>query len=73
MGGEEGDHFKRRFGERLRQLRKERGLSQEELALRSELDRSYVGGVERGDRNVSLINIHRIAQALGIEPSELLK
>ena len=67
------DYIKRHFGERLRQLRKDRGLSQEELALRSELDRSYVGGVERGSRNVSLINIHRIARALGVEPSELLK
>lgn len=63
--------IKRRFGSAVRRLRAERGLSQEALALRCDLDRSYIGGVERGERNVSLINIHRIAAALNVEPAEL--
>lgn len=65
--------IKKVFGERLRFLRKQVGLSQEGLALVCELDRTYIGGVERGERNISLINIHRIAVALNIDPSELLK
>jgi transcriptional regulator with XRE-family HTH domain len=67
------DRIKRHFGRRIRRLRKERGLSQEDLALACDLDRSYIGGVERGERNVSLVNIHRIAGALDVEPAELLK
>lgn len=58
------------FGARLRELRKERGLSQEGLAHISELDRSYVGQVERGERNISLDNILRFARALRISPAE---
>ena len=50
------------FGNRIRELRKEKGWSQEELALRSGLDRSYVGGVERGVRNIALNNIFRLAE-----------
>jgi len=62
----------KRFGHRLRELRKQRGFSQESLALSCGLDRSYMGGVERGERNISLINIHKIARALGVQPRELL-
>ncbi len=58
------------FGERVRQLRKARGWSQEEFAHRAGLDRSYVGGVERGERNISLENICLLAAGLGITPSE---
>lgn len=61
------------FGNRLRSLRIERGYSQEELAHICGLDRSYVGGVERGARNVSLINIHKLAKALKISPGEFFK
>jgi transcriptional regulator with XRE-family HTH domain len=61
------------FGSRLRELRILKGLSQEALAFACNLDRSYVGGVERGERNISLINIYKIAEALKISPSELLK
>jgi transcriptional regulator with XRE-family HTH domain len=61
------------FGKRLVQLRKERGLSQEELAWESELARSYISGIERGLRNISLLNICKLADTLGVQPSELLK
>jgi len=60
------------FGARLREIRKQKGLSQEALALNCELDRTYIGGVERGERNISLINIYKIAAALDISPRELL-
>lgn len=63
---------KKLFGERLAELRREKGLSQEALALESGIARSYLGGVERGQRNIALINICRLAQALGLPPSELM-
>jgi transcriptional regulator with XRE-family HTH domain len=59
------------FGVRIRNLRKQLNLSQEALAHASGLDRTYIGGVERGERNVSLLNIHRIASALRVPPSAL--
>lgn len=64
---------KLQFGERLRNLRKERQLSQEEFAELTQLHRTYIGGIERGERNVSLINIVQIARALEITPSQLLE
>lgn len=60
------------FGKHLARLRKRRGWSQEQLALESGLARSYVGGVERGQRNLSLINICRLAETLQLHPSDLL-
>ncbi|MGH9865104.1 MAG: helix-turn-helix domain-containing protein [Candidatus Acidiferrales bacterium] len=62
---------KKRFGARVREIRKQKGFSQETLALVCELDRTYVGGVERGERNISLVNIHKIATALGVPVAEL--
>jgi transcriptional regulator with XRE-family HTH domain len=70
---EQQQAVKKRFGARLRQLRKSRKLSQEAIALSADLDRSYVGRIERGKANVSLINIERIAEALEVEAGELFE
>jgi transcriptional regulator with XRE-family HTH domain len=59
------------FGDRVRELRRQKGLSQESLALACDLDRTYIGGVERGERNISLLNIQKIAKALGVSAREL--
>ena len=61
------------FGRRVRDLRQRLGWSQEDLAGIVRLDRSYVGGVERGERNVSLQNICKFADALGVAPGELFQ
>jgi transcriptional regulator with XRE-family HTH domain len=65
------EEIKLRFGRAVRAMREARGMSQEELALECGLDRTYIGGVERGERNVSLVNIWKIAAALHVEPKEL--
>jgi len=62
-----------RFGIRICTLRKTLGISQEELASRAGIHRTYLGGVERGERNVGLLNILRISEALEVRPEELLK
>ena len=64
--------IKQVFGKRLREIRHDKGLSQEALAHACELDRTYIGGIERGERNISLINIVRIARALEIDPLKLM-
>lgn len=61
------------FGSNIRTRRATQGLSQEQLAEVSGLDRTYVGGAERGERNLSLLNIIRIARALGVTPRDLLE
>jgi transcriptional regulator with XRE-family HTH domain len=64
--------IKARFGRRLRQLRTDRGLSQEELAFRAGLHRTYISSAERGERNVSLVNLVRLARALDVHVRELV-
>ena len=59
------------FGRRVRELRKARGFSQEELAHRAGIHWTYLGGIERGERNPALVNIGRIAAALKVTPAEL--
>lgn len=61
------------FGDRVRELRKLHGWTQEEFALHVGLDRSYVGGVERGERNISLENICLIAKGLGVPAAQLFE
>jgi len=65
------DGHLRQFGKRVRELRHKAGISQEDLAARAGIHRTYIGGIERGERNVSLKNIHRIAKALGVAAKRL--
>lgn len=62
-----------RFGRRIQALRKEQNLSQEDLAEKSGLDRTYISGIERGRRNVALKNIEALADALGVSLSDLFE
>jgi transcriptional regulator with XRE-family HTH domain len=66
-------NIKVQFGKRVRELRQARSLSQEELAFKTGLHRTYLGGIERGERNPSLKNIKAIAKALGVSLSELFR
>ena len=59
------------FGEAVRKARAEKGVSQEELALRSGIDRSYLGAIERGEQNAGLLHLARISQALNIPLASL--
>ena len=60
------------FGEHLRKIRESKGISQENLGELADIDRTYISSVERGKRNVSIINICKLAKALKITPSALL-
>ena len=62
----------REFGSRVRDRRREKGLSQEGVAERSGLHRTYIGSVERGERNISLANILVLAEALEVDAGELV-
>jgi transcriptional regulator with XRE-family HTH domain len=61
----------KRIGRRVRELRLAAALSQEELAERCGLHRTYVGGIERGERNVGILNLLQLARALRVRPGEL--
>jgi transcriptional regulator with XRE-family HTH domain len=64
---------RRIFSQRLRQIRQNKGLSQEELADMAGLHRTYVGSVERSERNISIDNMERLAKALEVDITDLLK
>ena len=66
------DDLLREFGARVRERRKECGLSQEELAHQSGMHRTYVSSVERGERNIALVNIVALAGALGVDAGSLV-
>jgi len=61
------------FGNRIRDLRKDQGLSQEELSYKANLHRTYIGMIERAEKNITLLNIEKISKALGITIRELTK
>lgn len=61
------------FGAKMRSIRESKGWSQEKLAAETGLDRTYIGGVERGERNIALLNIYKIAESLDVPPSVLLE
>lgn len=60
------------FGTKVQQLRKEQGLSQECLAEKAGVHRTYIGMIERAEKNITLLNIEKIAKALNVEPKQLL-
>jgi transcriptional regulator with XRE-family HTH domain len=60
------------IGRRIKDYRKNTGLSQEKLAFACELDRTYIGSVERGERNISVINLSKIANAINVPVTDLL-
>lgn len=62
-----------KFGEKVRDIRKQKGLSQEQLSFEADLHRTYIGMIERAEKNITLTNIEKIAKALEVEISELLK
>ncbi len=62
-----------KFGERVRKIRREKGLSQEELSFKADLHRTYIGMIERAEKNITLLNIEKIANALEVSVSELLR
>lgn len=73
MNANVNDDVKITFGHRVRALRKRAGLSQEQFALKCGLDRTYIGGVERGERNISIVNIEKIARAIDLSLKDLFE
>jgi transcriptional regulator with XRE-family HTH domain len=65
--------YRKIFAENLKRIRKEKGLSQDKLAVEAGLHRTYVGSVERGERNISIDNMERFAIVFGVRIEELLK
>jgi transcriptional regulator with XRE-family HTH domain len=68
-----GDAMLVALGKAIKASRAEIGISQESLAVDADLDRSYLGGIERGEHNLTLINLAKISNALGLSPSDLLQ
>jgi transcriptional regulator with XRE-family HTH domain len=62
-----------KFGNNIRKIRMKKGMSQEQLSFKAELHRTYIGMVERAEKNITLLNIEKISLALEVEISELLK
>jgi len=60
-----------KLGKQIRTIRKQRGFTQEGFAAEAEIDRSYMGGIERGERNIAALNLIRIAKTLKVEVGEL--
>ena len=73
MGKKMDKIFYKKFGQRIRFLRKERGLTQEQLSFEIEADNSYIANIENAHRDIPLSRIRLIAKALDVEPYELLK
>lgn len=67
-----GDPALKAIGLSIREIRMEKGLAQERLALDAGIDRSYLGGIERGEHNLAIVNLLKIARALGVSASSLL-
>lgn len=67
-----GDPALASIGKTVRAMRKNKGFSQEELALATDMDRSYIGGIERGEHNLTVLNLVRIASVLDVSAGELL-
>lgn len=67
------DDIRIRYGNRIKELRKEQSISQETLALKANLDRTYIASVEKGKRNIAIINIEKIAQALNCSMAEFFE
>ena len=65
--------IKQKFGNNLKRLRLEKGLSQEKLALNADIDRTYIPSIEKGERNVSIVTAEKLAIALNVPISELFK
>ena len=71
-GPRRAPNLRQRFGQRVRELRSRRGMTQRELARRAGMHPSYVGGVERGERNVTLDAVERLADALQVAAADLM-
>lgn len=65
--------IKKKFGKNLKRLRLVKGISQESLALSADLDRTYIPSIEKGERNVSITVVEKLANALNVKISELFK
>ena len=61
-----------KFGEKVREIRKEKGLSQEQLSFKADLHRTYIGMIERAEKNITLVNIEKISKALELKVTDLM-